>query len=72
VADRSDSEVEVAARLEREAQRVLEQSAGTRELALALDELRADRTNGESLAPAIEHLRRVLERSTASDQEDPR
>jgi hypothetical protein len=72
VAGPEEPEVEFAARLERDAQRVLEQSGGTRELASALDELRADRTNGESLGPAIEHLRRVLERIGEPDQEEHR
>ena len=55
-------EVEVAARLELEAQRLVDSGAGTRDLALALAELRADRANGESLAPAIDDLRGVLDR----------
>jgi hypothetical protein len=57
-----EREVEVAARLERQAQRLLDSGAGARDLALALGELRADRANGESLEPAIDQLRRVLDR----------
>jgi hypothetical protein len=55
-------EVEVAARLEQEARRLLDSGAPRRELVLALAELRADRANGESLGPAIDHLRGVLDR----------
>jgi hypothetical protein len=55
-------DVEAAATLEREAQRLLDGGAGTRDLALALAGLRADRANGESLEPAIDQLRGVLDR----------
>jgi hypothetical protein len=55
-------EVEVAARLELEAQRLVDSGSGTRDLTLALAELLADRANGESLAPAIDDLRGVLDR----------
>jgi hypothetical protein len=63
-------EVEVAARLEREARRRLDTGTGTRELALALDQLCADRANGESLGLALEQVRRVLERIGTTDLEE--
>jgi hypothetical protein len=62
VTDRDDPEVEVAARLEREAQQVIAAATGDRNLTQALEQLRADRANGESLGTAIEHLQRALER----------
>jgi hypothetical protein len=69
VADPLESDGEVLG-LERRAQRLLDDGAGSRELALALDQLRADRTNGESLGSATDDLRRILERFGGTDQEN--
>jgi hypothetical protein len=46
--------------LERVARAIVEDGLASNELVLALDQLNADRTNGESLEDASERLRRAL------------
>jgi hypothetical protein len=70
VPDSQDADVEVAARLEREAQRVIDDGAGSSALKLAVDQLRADRTNGEKLDDAIDRLRRALDRAVPTGSGD--
>jgi hypothetical protein len=61
VADPPD-DVVVAARLEWEAQRLIDDGDASTELKMAIDQLRADRTNGEALGEATERLRKAIDR----------
>jgi hypothetical protein len=62
VADHDAPDVEVAERLEREAQRLLDSGTGDDSLVLAVDQLQADRANGEPLTAAIRQLREAIEK----------
>jgi hypothetical protein len=52
-----DDDVSAAERLEREAQQLVDDGRAQESLTLALDQLRADRANGEPLASAVARLR---------------
>jgi myo-inositol-1(or 4)-monophosphatase len=56
-----DGDVDRADRLEHEAQRLIDDGRGDNALKLALDQLHADRANGEPLDEAIDQLRRAIE-----------
>jgi hypothetical protein len=57
VSDSRAADVEVAEHLDRDAQALLDGGGGGDSLALAVDQLHADRTNGKPLAAAIRRLR---------------
>jgi hypothetical protein len=61
VSDPRAADVEVADQLDREAQALLDGDGGSDSLALAVDQLRADCTNGEPLPTAIRGLRDALD-----------
>jgi hypothetical protein len=60
VPDHDATDVEVAEQLEQEAQRLLDNRTGGDSLALAIDQLQADRANGEPLTTAIRQLREAI------------
>jgi hypothetical protein len=61
MSDHGASDAELAEQLEQEAQELLEAGHGGDSLTLAVDQLRADRTNGESLTASIQLLRDVID-----------
>jgi hypothetical protein len=56
-----DADVSAAERLEREAQQLVDDGRAQESLTLALDQLRADRANGEPLASAVASLRAAID-----------
>jgi hypothetical protein len=60
VADDGATDVAAAERLEREAQQLLDNGHRADALTMALDQLHADRANGESLDSAIRRLREAI------------
>jgi hypothetical protein len=55
------ADVEVAEQLDRDAQALFDGGGGSDSLTLAVDQLHADRTNGEPLATAIRRLRDAID-----------
>ena len=66
MSDHGASDAELAEQLEQEARGLLEDGHGGDSLALAIDQLRADRTNGESLTASMERLRDVIDQERNS------
>ena len=60
------SDVEHAQQLERAAQELLDGGGGGDQIVLALDQLRADRANGEPLASAVRGLGEAMDAATGS------
>jgi hypothetical protein len=56
-----DADVSAAERLEREAQQLVDDGRAQESLTLALDQLRADRANGEPLTSAVASLRAAID-----------
>ena len=61
MSDSRTADVEVAEQRDRDAQVLLDGSGGSDSLALAVDQLHADRTNGEPLATANRRLRDAVD-----------
>jgi hypothetical protein len=60
MSEHDDSDVAAAETLEHEAQQLLDGGNGAESLTMALDQLRADRANGEPLEAAVDRLRSAI------------